>query len=177
MFGGVKVGSNITNTDGKISLSKSNVTSALGYTPVKSVNGSTVDANGNVEIAAGGKTLIGTIVTPTSNFGSNTQTFNLPIGTHVFLRVYQNGVAGTPQGGTLTVNPCVNHGRLISATNTSDLTATKSQNASVSLYLAPNSSGSGMHYWDLHFVTCSTSVAITMKNGTGTMARTVEVYA
>ena len=54
VIGGVKVGSNITNTDGKISLSKSNVTSALGYTPVKSVNGSTVDSNGNVSVSSSG---------------------------------------------------------------------------------------------------------------------------
>ena len=33
VLGGVKVGSNITNSSGTISLSKSNVTSALGYTP------------------------------------------------------------------------------------------------------------------------------------------------
>lgn len=33
-LGGVKTGSNITNTSGTISLSKSNVTTALGYTPV-----------------------------------------------------------------------------------------------------------------------------------------------
>lgn len=32
-LGGVKVGSNITNSSGKISLTKANVTSALGYTP------------------------------------------------------------------------------------------------------------------------------------------------
>ena len=32
-FGAVKIGSNITNTNGTISLTKSNVTSALGYTP------------------------------------------------------------------------------------------------------------------------------------------------
>lgn len=32
-LGGVKTGSNITNTDGTLSLTKDNVTSALGYTP------------------------------------------------------------------------------------------------------------------------------------------------
>ena len=33
VLGGVKIGSNITNSSGKISLTKDNVTSALGYTP------------------------------------------------------------------------------------------------------------------------------------------------
>ena len=36
-LGGVKVGDNITYVDGKISLSKTNVTSALGYTPPQAV--------------------------------------------------------------------------------------------------------------------------------------------
>ena len=49
-LGGVKTGSNITNNSGTISLSKSNVTSALGYTPVKTVNNIAVDTNGNVSI-------------------------------------------------------------------------------------------------------------------------------
>ena len=51
-LGGVKIGSNITNSSGVISLSKSNVTSALGYTPVKSVNGTMADDSGNVDIIA-----------------------------------------------------------------------------------------------------------------------------
>jgi hypothetical protein len=51
-LGGVKIGSNITNSSGTISLSKSNVTTALGYTPVASVNNKSVDANGNVAITS-----------------------------------------------------------------------------------------------------------------------------
>ena len=39
VLGGVKTGSNITNSSGTISLSSSNVTSALGYTPVKNESG------------------------------------------------------------------------------------------------------------------------------------------
>lgn len=38
-LGGVKVGSNITNSSGTISLTKANVTSALGYTPVNPSDG------------------------------------------------------------------------------------------------------------------------------------------
>lgn len=58
-LGGVKTGSNITNSSGTISLSKTNVTSALGYTPlqtapVTSVNGKTgavtIEALSNDEI-------------------------------------------------------------------------------------------------------------------------------
>ena len=51
-LGGVKVGSNITNSSGTISLTKSNVTTALGYTPVASVNNTSIDANGNVAITS-----------------------------------------------------------------------------------------------------------------------------
>ena len=39
VLGGVKTGSNITNFSGTISLSSGNVTSALGYTPVKNESG------------------------------------------------------------------------------------------------------------------------------------------
>ena len=39
VLGGVKTGRNITNSSGTISLSSSNVTSALGYTPVKNESG------------------------------------------------------------------------------------------------------------------------------------------
>ena len=39
VLGGVKTGSNITNSSGTISLSSGNVTNALGYTPVKNESG------------------------------------------------------------------------------------------------------------------------------------------
>ena len=39
-LGGVKIGSNISVSDGTISLAKSNVTSALGYTPATTNNAS-----------------------------------------------------------------------------------------------------------------------------------------
>ena len=60
-LGGVKTGSNITNTSGTISVSKKNVTDALGFTPlqnapVSSVNGQT----GDVNIDVGVKTVNGT---------------------------------------------------------------------------------------------------------------------
>ena len=42
-LGGVKTGSNITNTSGTISLSKDNVTTALGYTPVSKAGDTLLD--------------------------------------------------------------------------------------------------------------------------------------
>lgn len=44
-LGGVKVGSNITVSDGTISITKSNVTDALGYTPPEGVVLSTVPSS------------------------------------------------------------------------------------------------------------------------------------
>lgn len=57
VLGGVKVGSNITNTSGTISLTKSNVTSALGYTPLQNapvtkVNGQTGDVTVDVGVTS-----------------------------------------------------------------------------------------------------------------------------
>ncbi|MBQ3433802.1 MAG: hypothetical protein IJG24_02010 [Selenomonadaceae bacterium] len=45
-FGAVKIGSNITNSSGTISLTKSNVTSALGYTPPETAGTSVTLASG-----------------------------------------------------------------------------------------------------------------------------------
>ena len=48
VLGGVKIGSNITNTSGTISLTKSNVTTALGFTP-SSIAGGVSGVKGNSE--------------------------------------------------------------------------------------------------------------------------------
>ena len=61
VLGGVTIGSNISVSSGKISLSKNNVTNALGYTPlqtaVKSINGQTgdvtLDLGGDVQSVDG----------------------------------------------------------------------------------------------------------------------------
>lgn len=69
-LGGVKIGSNISNSSGTISLSKANVTGALGYTPlqtapVTSVNGRT-GAVSVVELSwMGAKTYTQTVSTST----------------------------------------------------------------------------------------------------------------
>lgn len=52
-LGGVKTGSNITNTSGTISLSKTNVTNALGYTPLQTAPVTSVDGKtGAVDLSA-----------------------------------------------------------------------------------------------------------------------------
>lgn len=58
-LGGVKVGSNITNSSGTISLTKANVTSALGYTPPTTDTNTTYtfatgDSNGQIKITPSG---------------------------------------------------------------------------------------------------------------------------
>ena len=73
-LGLVKVGSNITNSSGEISLSKDNVTTALGYTPlqtapVTSVNGSTGAVTGLATTAS--PTFTGTPKAPTASAGTS----------------------------------------------------------------------------------------------------------
>ena len=52
-LGGVKTGSNITNTSGTISVSKKNVTDALGYTPLQNAPVTSVDGKtGAVDLSA-----------------------------------------------------------------------------------------------------------------------------
>ena len=55
-FGAVKVGSNITNSSGTISLTKANVTSALGYTPPTSAGTSVTLASGTGSSTTDGMT-------------------------------------------------------------------------------------------------------------------------
>ena len=52
-LGGVKVGSNITVSSGTISLTKSNVTTALGYTPAPSIIAQTTDPGAGSTLATG----------------------------------------------------------------------------------------------------------------------------
>ena len=93
-LGGVKIGSNITVSSGTISLSKSNVTSALGYTPlqtapVTSVNGKTGAvtistgislASSKTDLSAGTWTATGSgmvfVQGYTGTWGSQTTTLN-----------------------------------------------------------------------------------------------------
>lgn len=50
-LGGVKIGSNITVSSGTISLTKSNITSALGYTPPTADTNTTYSAGANITIS------------------------------------------------------------------------------------------------------------------------------
>ncbi|MED9948587.1 MAG: hypothetical protein U0J50_10090 [Peptacetobacter hiranonis] len=69
MLGGVKIGSNITNTNGTISLTKANVTSALGVDPtttyVKKAGDTMTGALTNSSTISGSK-LISTVSTGTA---------------------------------------------------------------------------------------------------------------
>ena len=58
-FGGVKIGSNITNNNGTISVTKTNVTNALGYTPPETDENTTYtfatgDNNGTIKVTPSG---------------------------------------------------------------------------------------------------------------------------
>jgi hypothetical protein len=56
-LGGVKIGSNISNSSGTISLSKDNVTGALGYTPLSAQNTATLaSSGGSVTLTDGSST-------------------------------------------------------------------------------------------------------------------------
>ena len=62
-LGGVKIGSNITVSSGTISLTKANVTSALGYTPPTTDTKYTLPTGIVVALITGGLSLIGVIIT------------------------------------------------------------------------------------------------------------------
>lgn len=77
VLGGVKTGSNITNTSGTISLTKANVTSALGYTPPEQDTNTTYDV---VSTTADG--LVPMITGTTIKFLRDDGTWSIPPDTN-----------------------------------------------------------------------------------------------
>ena len=79
-LGGVKIGSNITNSSGTISLSKSNVTSALGYTPptTNTTYSNATTTTAGLMSAADKKSIIYSQVNSGSTNSTSWQTFTVP---------------------------------------------------------------------------------------------------
>jgi hypothetical protein len=108
-LGGVKTGSNITNSNGTISLSKTNVTSALGYTPpttnttystgtasysgtTKLYTGTGTNTDGTMTQKAINTALSGKASTDLSNLSAvgEAKIANIPLTSH-FTIIYPNG--------------------------------------------------------------------------------------
>ena len=99
-LGGVKIGSNITVSSGTISLSKSNVTSALGYTPPTTnttYGEATTSAAGLM--SAADKTKLNGIAT-----GANNYTYTLPNATSSTLGGVKIGSNITVSSGTISLS-------------------------------------------------------------------------
>lgn len=111
-LGGVKIGSNISVSSGTISVSSSNVTSALGYTPVKTVNGTSPNTSGAVTIDVGVKKVNG--VTPDSNGN-----VSITVGSDYTLPTATSSTLG---GVTIGSNISVSNGK-ISLTSSNVTTA------------------------------------------------------
>lgn len=119
-LGGVKVGSNITNSSGTISLTKANVTAALGYTPP------TTDTNTHYAS--------GTIVNNSASATANT-TAALTNG-NVYLNHIENGAVKNSHkisgSGATSVTTDTSGNIVISSTNTTYSAATQSANGLMS---------------------------------------------
>lgn len=115
-LGGVKVGSNITNSSGTISLTKANVTSALGYTPPTtdtnttysagtgiSLSGTTFSNSGVRSVATGSTN--GTISVNTNGTAANVAVKGLGSAAYTASTAYaaasHNQAASTITSGTL----------------------------------------------------------------------------
>ena len=94
VLGGIKVGSNITLSSGTISLSKANVTSALGYTPVNTSDlpeiPTALPNPRALKITAGGST--------TNYTGSSTSAINLD---NIFSKSLKTGAFIGPESLTV----------------------------------------------------------------------------
>ena len=118
--GGVKVGSNITVSSGTISLTKDNVTTALGYTPPQSAGG--VSLSSNVTVTAGNSYTLSTLYssshTSASGYDSMTASNALSIG---------NGLASAfspkPQASSASISGFKAYSSWISAVDTMSFTS------------------------------------------------------
>lgn len=89
-LGGVKIGSNITVSSGTISLTENNVTTALGYTPVKTVNDISPDNNGNVDAISLMMPDYSAGVEITSALADTNKSYTVPYNCALISPVYHN---------------------------------------------------------------------------------------
>lgn len=96
-LGGVKVGSNITNSSGTISLTKGNVTSALGYTPLQKL---TYEETKELACGSNGKVCLG-------KFGAYDTNITIDIDSttsttcHATIVIHSQNVVANGTGGTV----------------------------------------------------------------------------
>lgn len=187
VLGGVKIGSNITVSNGTISLSKSNVTSALGYTPLQSHQGVT---NSAPTLAWGTTSTIGKVgdtaltVTMPANPNTNTHyTTGLYIGAsntkanaattngNTYIKLYDDStkrsefkIAGS---GATTVSSDANGNITISSTDNNTNTA-HSHSAGTGLSVSGSGGTSG---------TTTYSANLNSTTSLGTIGTTSKLYA
>ena len=97
VLGGVKTGSNITNSGGTISITKANVTEALGYTPptTNTTYGAATKSAAGLMSAADKKKL--------DNVAAGANAYSLPTATASVLGGVKTGSNITNSGGTISI--------------------------------------------------------------------------
>lgn len=139
-LGGVKTGSNITNSSGTISLTSSNVTSALGYTPPKqdtTYSVATTSANGLM--SSTDKSKLDGIATGANNY-------SLPTATSSVLGGVKTGSNITNSSGTISLtkaNVTSALGYTPPTTNTTYSTGTASTSGLTKLYTGTGTNTDG----------------------------------
>ena len=140
VLGGVKTGSNITNSSGTISLTSSNVTSALGYTPPKQdTTYSTATQSANGLMSSTDKTKLDGIATGANNY-------SLPTATSSVLGGVKTGSNITNSSGTISLtktNVTSALGYTPPTTNTTYSTGTASTSGITKLYTGTGTNTDG----------------------------------
>ena len=106
-LGGVKIGSNISNSSGTISLTKANVTAALGYTPPTSDTNTTYtfatgDSNGQIKI------------TPSGGSAQNVSVKGLGSAAYTASTAYATAAQGTKADNAVPTSRTINNKALTS---------------------------------------------------------------
>jgi hypothetical protein len=139
-LGGVKTGSNITNSSGTISLTSSNVTSALGYTPPKQ------DTTYSVATTSANGLMSSTDKSKLDGIAEGANNYSLPTATSSVLGGVKTGSNITNSSGTISLtkaNVTSALGYTPPTTNTTYSTGTASTSGITKLYTATGTNTDG----------------------------------
>ena len=140
VLGGVKTGSNITNSSGTISLTSSNVTSALGYTPPKQ------DTTYSVATTSANGLMSSTDKSKLDGIAEGANNYSLPTATSSVLGGVKTGSNITNSSGTISLtkaNVTSALGYTPPTTNTTYSTGTASTSGITKLYTATGTNTDG----------------------------------
>ena len=175
-LGGVKIGSNITNSDGTISLTKANVTAALGYTPPTTDTNTTYDNMSASELSTGTATTARSISAKIvadyviGKVSAETTARTSAISSEATTRANADTALGTRIDGTIKALSV--SGRTITYTKGDGTTGTITTQDTNTTYSAATSSALGLVKTGANITNSSGTISLTKDNVTAALGYT-----